>query len=131
MTYLLPSIALLVLVSGTVLFLTRNYWQPQLEEALSGPRTYLYQRLQHYPGSFSDDMEAGLSSSTFDLAGNVAGGDARAGLDDAAKAEILAIMKKRRLPFDQARRVYMEQRFSANNIGPDGLPRDPKFVSFS
>ena len=52
-------------------------------------------------------------------------------LDDAAKAEILRIMKKRRLPFDDARRAYMEQRFSANGIGPDGRPRDPKFVSFS
>lgn len=76
-------------------------------------------------------MEAGLSSANFDLAGNVASGDGRAGLDDAAKREVLRIMKRRRLKFDEARRVYMEQRFRENGIGPDGRPRDPKFVSFS
>jgi len=27
--------------------------------------------------------------------------------------------------------VYMEQRFKKNGIGEDGIPRDPKFVSFS
>jgi Fungal protein of unknown function (DUF2015) len=41
------------------------------------------------------------------------------------------IMKNRGIGFDEARRVYVEQRFKKNNIGPDGLPRDPKFVSFS
>jgi hypothetical protein len=128
--YLLYSLTVLVIVSGTVLYLTRNSWLPILREA--GNRVpgsaYLYSRL---PSSFAGDIEAGLSSSTFDLAANVDSGDSRAGLDDAAKAEILKIMKKRRLRFDEARRVYMEQRFSANGIGPDGRPRDPKFVSFS
>lgn len=89
---------------------------------------YIYSRL---PNSFASDIEAGLSSSTFDLSGNVESGDSRAGLDDTAKKEVLAIMKKRRMNFDQARKVYMENRFQANGIGADGLPRDPKFVSFS
>lgn len=40
-------------------------------------------------------------------------------------------MKKRKVGFDEARRIYTEGRFAKNNIGPDGLPRDPKFVSFS
>lgn len=40
-------------------------------------------------------------------------------------------MKTQRVGFDQARRIYTEQRFARNNIGPDGTPRDPKFVSFS
>jgi len=128
--YLLYSLTVLVIVSGTVLYLTRNSWLPLLREV--GNRfpgsSYIYSRL---PGSFAGDIEAGLSSSTFDLAANVDSGDSRAGLDDAAKAEILKIMKKRRLRFDEARRFYMEQRFSANGIGPDGRPRDPKFVSFS
>ncbi|KAI1302611.1 hypothetical protein F5Y03DRAFT_396368 [Xylaria venustula] len=124
--YLLYGITFAVLVTGTILYLTRNSWLPLLPD-LPGS-SYLYSRL---PNSFSGDIEAGLSSSTFDLGANVDSGDARAGLDDAAKAEILKIMKKRRLRFDEARRVYMEQRFSANGIGPDGRPRDPKFVSFS
>lgn len=40
-------------------------------------------------------------------------------------------MKQRKVGFDEARRIYTEQRFAKNNIGPDGRPRDPKFVSFS
>ncbi|KAI0115091.1 hypothetical protein F4814DRAFT_418239 [Daldinia grandis] len=123
MAYLLYSLTFLVLVTGTILYLTRNYWVPILPG-----RSHLYSRL---PGSFAGDIEAGLSSSTFDLGANVEGGDARAGLNDEAKAQILAIMKKRRMRFDEARRVYMEQRFSANGIAADGRPKDPKFVSFS
>jgi hypothetical protein len=76
-------------------------------------------------------MEAGLSSSDFDLSANVSGGDTRAGLDQRGKREVLKIMKSRRVDFDEARRLYTEQRFAKNNIGPDGRPRDPKFVSFS
>lgn len=120
-----------LLAATTLLYLTRTRWTPLLADAL--PRRlpgsdYLYSAL---PSSFTGDIEAGLSSADFDLSGNVAAGDARAGLDDAAKRDILAIMKKRRLRFDEARRVYMEGRFKANGIAPDGRPRDPKFVSFS
>lgn len=127
MAYLLYSLTLLVLVAGTVLYLTRSHWMHLLPD-LSEGRSYFYSRL---PSTFAGDMAAGLSSSTFDLTGNLESGDGRAGLDDAAKAEILKIMKKRRMKFDEARRVYMEQMFSANGIGADGRPRDPKFVSFS
>lgn len=131
MDYLIYYLTFAVLVFGTALYFTRSRWLPLLPELPflpSSTRDYLY---SHLPSSFADDMEAGLSSANFDLAGNVQSGDARAGLDNAAKAEILRIMKKRRLRFDEARRVYMEQRFSANGIGADGRPRDPKFVSFS
>ena len=76
-------------------------------------------------------MEAGFSSGAFDLSGNVAEGDSRAGLDATAKREVRRIMRNRRVGFDEARRIYTEQRFAKNNIGADGLPRDPKFVSFS
>jgi hypothetical protein len=80
-------------------------------------------------------MEAGLSSDAFDLSGNVSAGDSRAGLDDDAKREIQKIMKgswiRAPMGFDEARRVYMERRLEAQGIGRDGLPRDPKFVSFS
>jgi hypothetical protein len=80
-------------------------------------------------------MEAGMSSDAFDLSHNVAAGDSRAGLDDDAKREIQKIMKgnwiRAPMGFDEARRVYMERRLEAQGIGRDGLPRDPKFVSFS
>jgi hypothetical protein len=40
-------------------------------------------------------------------------------------------MAKRKVDFDEARRIYVQERFRKNDIGPDGRPRDPKFVSFS
>ncbi|KAK0723112.1 hypothetical protein B0T26DRAFT_642576 [Lasiosphaeria miniovina] len=144
MAYIIYSLTFITIVFGTLLYLTRVRWLLRMQEALARidlpGREYLYSQLPTIGGgssasrggdSFSGDMEAGLSSSTFDLSGNVADGDGRAGLDDAAKREILTIMKKRRLRFDEARRVYMEQRFKANGIGADGRPKDPKFVSFS
>lgn len=90
--------------------------------------SFLYARL---PTTFAGDIESGFSSAAFDLSGNVASGDSRAGLDDSSKREIQKIMKNRRVNFDEARRIHTEGRFAKNNIGPDGLPRDPKFVSFS
>ncbi len=130
MGYILYSLVFLSLVAATALYLTRSRWThlvPDLPDAFPG-RNYLYSRL---PSTFAGDAEAGLSSANFDLSANVEAGDSRAGLDDQSKAEILRIMKKRRLRFDDARRVYMENRFRANGIGADGRPRDPKFVSFS
>lgn len=133
MAYLFyTTILVLPLFLVTALYLTRGRWQHLLPDHIRVPGSeYLYSRLPFSGGSFSDDIESGLSSANFDLAGNLADGDSRAGLDDAAKREILKIMKKRRMRFDEARRVYMEGRFKANGIGPDGRPRDPKFVSFS
>ncbi|KAI0182547.1 hypothetical protein EV127DRAFT_458076 [Xylaria flabelliformis] len=115
MYYLFYGLTFTVLVLGTALYLTRNAWLHLLPDLPASPAT-------SRRGS-----RAALSTS----GANVDSGDARAGLDNVAKTEILKIMKKRRLRFDEARRVYMEQRFSANGIGADGRPRDPKFVSFS
>jgi len=123
MAYVLYSLTFLVLIIGTVSYITRTRWLP-----LIAVPAYLYQRL---PSTFTNDMEAGLSSSDFDLSANINGGDTRAGLDQRSKREVLKIMKSRRVDFDEARRLYTEQRFAKNNIGPDGQPRDPKFVSFS
>ncbi|KAI5289244.1 hypothetical protein KEM52_000855 [Ascosphaera acerosa] len=108
----------------TGLWFTRSRWLPHLPAP-----GQIYHRL---PTSFAGDIEAGLTSAEFDLAGNnLAQGDARKGLDPQAKAEVLDIMRKRRVNFNEARRIYLEQRLAKHNIGPDGRPRDPKFVSFS
>lgn len=128
MSFMLFSLTLFFFVTATALFFSRNYWRHLVPDIHVPGADYLYSRL---PSSFAEDIDAGLSSSTFDLTGNVESGDGRAGLDDESKAEILKIMKKRRMTFDQARKAYMENRFKANGIGADGLPRDPKFVSFS
>lgn len=126
--YLLFGFSFFCLVIATILFFTRHLWVPHITDVRIPGRDYIYASL---PDSFHSDVEAGLSSSTFDLASNIESGDGRAGLDDESKAAILKIMKKRRLKFDDARKAYMESRFKANGIGPDGRPRDPKFVSFS
>ncbi|KAJ5166515.1 Protein of unknown function DUF2015 [Penicillium canariense] len=124
MTYFLfYSLFISVIICGTALYLTRSRWIHLLPVP-----DYIYHRL---PSSFTGDLEAGLSSSQFDITANLADGDTRAGLDLKAKREVRNIMKSRKVDFDEARRIYTEQRFAKNNIGPDGRPRDPKFVSFS
>ncbi|KAJ5677453.1 uncharacterized protein N7477_003086 [Penicillium maclennaniae] len=124
MTYtLFYSLLFSVIICGTALYLTRSRWISLLPVP-----DYIYHRL---PSSFTGDLEAGLSSSQFDIGANIAGGDTRSGLDQRAKQEVQRIMKTRKVNFDEARRIYTEQRFAKNNIGPDGRPRDPKFVSFS
>ena len=83
------------------------------------------------PTTFMGDVESGFTSNDFDLSSNVMEGDSRAGLDQRGKREVQRIMKTRGINFDEARRVFMEQGFKKNNIGADGLPRDPKLVTFS
>jgi hypothetical protein len=107
----------------TALYLTRHTWLPYLP--IPEP---IYSRL---PTSFQDDIDAGLSSSAFDLSANVEAGDSRQGLDENAKRDVQRIMKRRGVGFDEARRLYMQERFRKSGIGADGLPRDPKLVTFS
>ncbi|KAK3401184.1 hypothetical protein B0T20DRAFT_162581 [Sordaria brevicollis] len=140
MINLLYALIFFTLLFSTVAYFTRYTWLPPFLDAFDAIEPYLrrapggeylYQRLPFTSNSFEEDMEAGLSSADFDLAGNVGSSDGRAGLDDEAKREILKIMKRRRLQFDDARKLYMERRFKAMGISADGLPKDPKFVSFS
>ncbi|CDH60797.1 hypothetical protein RO3G_04384 [Lichtheimia corymbifera JMRC:FSU:9682] len=80
-------------------------------------------------GSFEDDIEDGLTSSQFDLEANIDQDDQRAGLKD--KEEILKIMKKQKVSFDEARLIRQQRLLKKNNIDPaTGLPLDPKFVTF-
>ncbi|KAI9741887.1 MAG: hypothetical protein M1834_000276 [Cirrosporium novae-zelandiae] len=123
MAYLLYSVSFIALIIGTILYLSRSRWLPLLPV----PNT-IYQRI---PNTFFDDVEAGLHSEDFNLAGNITSGDTRAGLDERGKREVQRIMKKKHVGFDEARRLYMEDGFKKNGIAADGLPKDPKFVSFS
>ena len=108
------------------LYFTRHLWTPYLPSIpIPVP---IYQRL---PTSFRDDLDAGLSSAAFDLNANIEAGDSRQGLDETGKKEVQRIMQRRGVAFDEARRLYMQDRFKKNGIGADGRPRDPKFVSFS
>ncbi|KAF4548116.1 Hypothetical protein D9617_31g063520 [Elsinoe fawcettii] len=143
MPYLYYSISFLFLVVATVAYYTRATWLPHAPPIpyLTSPGPipdWLHRLLTRrssvrytpVPGSFRDDAEAGLSSSNFDLEANIEDGDARQGLDDQGKQEVRRIMKERRVEFDEARRLYVEERFGRNNIGRDGRPRDPKAVMF-
>ncbi|KAL9641054.1 MAG: hypothetical protein Q9204_000367 [Flavoplaca sp. TL-2023a] len=123
MGYMLYSISVLFLIFATALYLSRNRWTH-----LVPLPDYVYNRL---PSSFSNDIEEGFTSNDFDLNTNVAAGDSRRGLDQRGKREVQKIMKSRKVDFDEARSIYMRQSFANNDIGPDGRPRDPKFVSFS
>lgn len=77
------------------------------------------------------DVEGGFTSADFDLTSNITEGDSRQGLDPKSKRDIQRLMKIRGIGFDEARKAYMEQRFKKAGIGADGVPKDPKFVSFS
>lgn len=81
--------------------------------------------------SFLRDRDAGFSSNTFDLSGNIESADTRQGLDNRAKREIKRIMRNQQISFDEARAIYTQQRFRDNDIGPDGRPTDPRAVFFS
>jgi short subunit dehydrogenase-like uncharacterized protein len=72
-----------------------------------------------------------VSSDAFSLHGNLAAGDTRAGLDDTAKKDILKIMKKQKVGFDEARQIQLERKLVKNGISADGRPTDPRAVFFS
>jgi hypothetical protein len=63
-----------------------------------------------------------VSSDAFSLHGNLAAGDTRAGLDDTAKKDILKIMKKQKVGFDEARQIQLERKLVKNGISADGRP---------
>ncbi|KAF8002608.1 hypothetical protein HF325_003573 [Metschnikowia pulcherrima] len=86
--------------------------------------------LSQSPGSgFQDDMEAGLSSSNFDLHENLLNQDPRS-LDESAKEEIRNLMLQENISFDKARLKYFQDRLLSNGIGADGIPKDSKTVTF-
>ncbi|KAM9929547.1 hypothetical protein OXX80_009648 [Metschnikowia pulcherrima] len=86
--------------------------------------------LSQSPGSgFQDDMEAGLSSSNFDLHENLLNQDPRS-LDESAKEEIRNLMLQENISFDKARLKYFQDRLLRNGIGADGIPKDSKTVTF-
>lgn len=139
-----------LLTTSTVLYVTRNAWKPYAPPIpyitapgnIPEPLYNLSRTLSNYIDSFryvrlptsanfAEDAEAGLHSSNFNLAENIEAGDSRRGLDETAKQEVYRIMKLRRINFDEARRMYMEERFRREGVGADGRPLDRKAVMFS
>jgi len=132
------------------LYVTRDRWKPyappipyitapgSIPEPVYNTTTYIsnwfssfrYVRLPT-GATFAEDAEAGFHSSNFNLAENIEAEDSRRGLDERAKGEVYRIMKQRRVTFDEARRMYMEERFGREGIAADGRPLDRKAVMFS
>ncbi|KAI9302771.1 hypothetical protein BJ944DRAFT_269408 [Cunninghamella echinulata] len=71
-----------------------------------------YHLLPTNVGSFEDDIEDGLTSSQFDLTNNLSEHETRAGLKD--KEEILKIMRKQKVSFDQARLIRQQNILKKN-----------------
>lgn len=106
------------------LWYSRHTWTPYVIRFVPSA---VYTRL---PQSFTEDIEAGLSSDNFNLHGNLQD-DGRSGLDANSKREILKIMKSKKVSFDDARTLFLQKRMAKNGIGPDGRPLDPRAVFFS
>ncbi|KAJ7716831.1 hypothetical protein DFH07DRAFT_861901 [Mycena maculata] len=79
--------------------------------------------------SFSSQIGAGLTSPAFDLEANVRDGDSRAGLDEQGTREIMEIMRRERVGFDQARLIRHNRILAQNGIDPSGMPVDSKAVT--
>lgn len=58
-----------------------------------------FPRLQHYApvSTFSQQANAGLTSSAFDIEANIQDGDSRVGLDEQGTQEVLDIMRRERV----------------------------------
>ncbi|KAH9888805.1 hypothetical protein C8Q73DRAFT_655183 [Cubamyces lactineus] len=85
----------------------------------------------HYQpvATFAEQVDAGLSSSTFDIEANIREGDSRAGLDERGTQEVLDIMRRERVNFDQARLIRQNRILAAHGIDPSGMPLDAKAVT--
>lgn len=80
-------------------------------------------------GGFGQDLENGLSSRNFDISANIAAGDQRS-LNEEATQQIRAIMESENIGFDEARAAYFRDTLDLNNIDENGVPRDPRTVTF-
>lgn len=94
-------------------------------------RYRMRRRLRQAVGSFEEDLEEGLTSSNFDIESNISNNDQRPGLLEDAKIAIRNIMEQENISFDEARLKYTRSRLNDNDIGDDGLPRDPRLITFS
>lgn len=120
---------LFLLLIGVIIY-KRQYIKHKSEELIYIIRSRINAGHIALNESFRDDLENGLTSTNFDILNDNAN-DQREGLDDEAKEEIKRIMNTENVSFDNARLLYTERKFSANGIGSDGMPLDPKAVTFS
>ncbi|KAH9987149.1 hypothetical protein BJV74DRAFT_506224 [Russula compacta] len=90
-----------------------------------------YSRENYAPlSTFADQASAGMTSSTFDIeADNIFQGDARVGLDEQGTQEVMEIMRRENVNFDQARLIRHHRMLAANGVDPSGMPLHAKAVT--
>ncbi|KAM6496824.1 Fungal protein of unknown function (DUF2015) domain containing protein [Amanita muscaria] len=91
----------------------------------------LFPTLQNYAplSTFSEQANAGVTSSEFDIEANIHDGDSRTGLDEQGVQEVLEIMRRERVSFDQARLIRQNRILARNGIDPSGMPLDAKAIT--
>ncbi|KAF9474761.1 hypothetical protein BDN70DRAFT_884479 [Pholiota conissans] len=120
---LLAFLSLLVMLT----YRYRALVVPHLPERIKS----LFPRLHDYTplSTFSQQAGLGMTSSNFDIEANIREGDSRTGLDEAGTQEVLEIMRRERINFDQARLVRHNRILARNGIDPTGMPLDSKAVT--
>ncbi|RLV92772.1 hypothetical protein JA1_002948 [Spathaspora sp. JA1] len=116
----------------TVIFLIVFHFRDKLGRSIDRYRMRRRLSKGYYGpvGSFDEDMADGLTSDAFDIEQNIQTGDKRRGLTLSAKREIKRLMKSMKLSFDEARLRYTRLQFDQNDVDENGIPRDPKLVTF-
>ncbi|KAF8801364.1 hypothetical protein BYT27DRAFT_7216254 [Phlegmacium glaucopus] len=91
----------------------------------------IFPKLSNYTplSTFSDQVGAGMTSDDFDIEANISGGDSRMGLDERGTQEVLEIMRREGVNFDQARLIRHNRILARNGIDPSGMPLDSKAVT--
>ncbi|KAF8966231.1 hypothetical protein BDZ97DRAFT_1698686 [Flammula alnicola] len=105
----------------------RAFIEPHLPERIKSlfPKSHNYTPLS----TFSQQVGLGMTSSDFDIEANIRDGDSRAGLDEQGTQEVLEIMRRERVDFDQARLIRHNRILARNGIDPSGMPLDSKAVT--
>jgi len=100
---------------------------PHLPERIKA----FFPSLSHYTplATFSEQISAGINSNNFDIEANLRDGDSRTGLDEQSTQEVLEIMRREHVNFDQARLIRQTRILARNGIDPSGMPLDSKAVT--
>ncbi|KAK0497352.1 hypothetical protein EDD18DRAFT_1073324 [Armillaria luteobubalina] len=126
MLFMLSVLAFFALVT-LLTFRYRVSLAPYVPERVKA----FFPKLRHYTplSTFAEQANAGLSSSSFDIEANLRDGDSRAGLDEQGTQEVMEIMRRERVNFDQARLIRHNRILARNGIDPSGMPLDSKAVT--
>ncbi|KAJ7574383.1 hypothetical protein C8J56DRAFT_979498 [Mycena floridula] len=126
MLFFLSSLTLIALLVMLV-FHYRSVILPHVPERVKS----FFPQLNNYAPltTFSQQAHAGLTSTNFDLEANILDGDSRSGLDENSTREIMDIMSRQRVNFDQARLIRQNNILARNGIDPSGMPLDSKAIT--